>query len=47
MPPAWKTPVLGLGPGEVDLLNDPHRAEEWQNLLNGATSTPTSRSSRR
>jgi len=33
---AWQTPVLGLGPGEVDLLNDPHRAEEWQNLLTGA-----------
>nr|WSY51053.1 universal stress protein [Streptomyces sp. NBC_00886] len=33
---AWQTPTLGLGPGEIDLLNDPHRAEEWQNLLTGA-----------
>jgi nucleotide-binding universal stress UspA family protein len=33
---AWQTPILGLGPGEVDLLNDPHRAEEWQNTLTGA-----------
>ncbi|MFI6624999.1 universal stress protein [Streptomyces sp. NPDC050528] len=33
---AWQTPVLGLGPGEVDLLDDAHRAEERQNLLTGA-----------
>ncbi|MGH1551634.1 universal stress protein [Streptomyces sp. L7] len=33
---AWQTPVLGLGPGEVDLLNDPHRAEERQAALTGA-----------
>lgn len=31
---AWQTPpVLGLGPGEIELLNDPHRAEERQHLL--------------
>ena len=35
---AVQTPVLGLGPGEVGLLNDPHRAEERQNLPNGAPS---------
>ncbi|MBK3576430.1 universal stress protein [Streptomyces sp. MBT65] len=33
---AWQTPTLGLGPGEIDLLNDPHRAEEWQVVLAGA-----------
>ncbi|MGW3109580.1 universal stress protein [Streptomyces sp. NPDC001100] len=33
---AWQTPVLGLGPGEVDLLNDPRRAEERQAALAGA-----------
>ncbi|WP_427924200.1 universal stress protein [Streptomyces sp. cg40] len=33
---AWQTPTLGLGPGEVDLLNDPHRAEEWEAALAGA-----------
>ncbi|WP_329241516.1 universal stress protein [Streptomyces sp. NBC_01478] len=33
---AWQTPVLGLGPGEIDLLDDPRRAEERRHLLTGA-----------
>ena len=31
---AWQAPSpLGLGPGEIGLINDPQRAEEWQGFL--------------
>ncbi|GAA1016440.1 stress protein [Streptomyces sp. F-3] len=31
---AWQQPsVLGLGPGEIALVDDPGRAEEWQSFL--------------
>ncbi|MGV9343586.1 universal stress protein [Streptomyces spiralis] len=31
---AWQQPsVLGLGPGEIALVDDPRRAEEWQGFL--------------
>ncbi|WP_316744492.1 universal stress protein [Streptomyces sp. MK7] len=31
---AWQQPsVLGLGPGEIALVDDPWRAEEWQGFL--------------
>ncbi|MGP4050205.1 universal stress protein [Streptomyces sp. 2A115] len=31
---AWQAPLpLGLGPGEIGLMNDPQRAEEWQGFL--------------
>ncbi|MFC4463527.1 universal stress protein [Streptomyces xiangluensis] len=31
---AWQAPLpIGLGPGEIGLMNDPQRAEEWQGFL--------------
>ncbi|MFE2886738.1 universal stress protein [Streptomyces sp. NPDC059272] len=30
---AWQSPSLGLGPGEIGLVNRPQRAEEWLGFL--------------